>query len=131
MELITVRGHPTLESIGQDIEITDPRSMELLSMMPELPDEVEYYAHIESDLDYIYKTRDEDTSRRVMFNSDTCISYIQLLLWRNPPVMIVTMRSSSAARIWSDLGFLARTAMRYGCLKLIVHFGSFHLELQP
>lgn len=128
VEIVTVRNRLTLESVGESLTIKGQETIELLATMVELPDEYHDYRWIEKELAHAFANRPENTSRNILITSNICISYIQLLLWREPPTIVVTMRSSSAERIWSDLGFLSRLAMKYGCTNVVISIGSFHVE---
>lgn len=127
MELIEVRNELTLEILGETIDVFGACIYEL-SCIPPRDDEKSYYASIESQIDAL-SVESFGTSRQLLVQNQECISSIQILRGRKTPTMMVFMRSSDSARISSDLGFLARMAIKTGVVKIEIKIGSFHTKI--
>jgi hypothetical protein len=136
-ELVTVRGQLTLEETGVVFTIGMGEA-EVLERITPRDDEWEHYAALEKELQEVVEQADEPTSRQlyvakgpVVDTKMNCMAYVQVLKGRRQNKLIVTMRSSSATRMRSDLGMVARLMLRNGCSEAVVTLGSFHVELFP
>lgn len=128
MELVKVRGQWTLEE-REKITLSEPYIDEL-SRIPSRDDEKDYYASIENDLDTIVKGTEDPWSRKLVSTNDECITAVQLLALREHPTILVFMRSSDAARLASDIGFLCRLAKKYKADRVEITISSFHVILK-
>lgn len=128
LALVTVDGKLTLESTTQALTFSKIQMMEL-AKIPPLSIELEYYEQIRKDVTSESFKCVENTSRRFITQNNECISSIQILAGRKPNVMNVYMRSSSVAKLPSDVGFLARLALTYQVDELNILIGSLHIIL--
>jgi hypothetical protein len=129
MDLIRVRGQQTLESQNEIIRLSKP-DFGQLSRIPARDDEKDYYIELESLINASLNQVTESTSRQFLIQNPECISTIHFLLGRKIKRMNVYMRSSDAARLASDIGFLTRQAKKYSVDKLTINIGSFHVLLE-
>lgn len=132
MEHIIVRNEETLEIVGKTL-VLEQKQFSTLSNNEPLDDEKEYYSQIESQIAQGIKLiieKEGFTSRKLIFQNSECISLIQFLLFREENHMFVHMRSSSTARIASDLGFLTRLAKKYDITVIHITISSFHVILK-
>jgi hypothetical protein len=111
MDLIRVRGQQTLESQNEIIRLSKP-DFGQLSRIPARDDEKDYYIELESLINASLNQVTESTSRQFLIQNPECISTIHFLLGRKIKRMNVYMRSSDAARLASDIGFLTRQAKK-------------------
>ncbi len=140
MKLVTVRNQLTLEEVGVTFEL---RAEDIKILARNLPREDErfHYAGLENDLyDQVKVSIEDDLKDRQIYVAYPpvkgtklyCISMVQVLLGRGEnSTVVVAMRSSSTRRLASDLGLFSRIAQRYGCQRVLVTIGSFHVELYP
>lgn len=130
--LVKVDGILTMESISQRLEIDRDDFYELSRVYPR-EDELEYYQSISNEISKEYQiltaSQKKDTNRRFIIQNNECISMIHFLFGRHINCMSVYLRSSSSEKLPSDLGFLARTAIKYDVHKIVINFGSFHVNI--
>lgn len=130
MHLLQVRGQHILEINNVTLELSKEEYLDLANI-PARDDEITYYQSITTQISEALETIPIEgvTTRRIVIQNSECISLIHLLLMRPTQIMNVYMRSSDAARIASDLGFLSRHAASLDIGLLRITMGSFHVIL--